>query len=102
MHGYEKGTKGYRLLDINTNRIQVSKDVTFLEHDPHSSKEIQCDGDLVEDQLSEADEEDATCTLIENRPEREEKLLTKIWRLQTQRKTQDGQNAALTENLQKD
>src|SRR6218665_1925178 len=59
--GYEKGTKGYRLLDVNTNRIQVSKDVTFLERDPHSSKETQCDGDLVEDQLSEADEEDATC-----------------------------------------
>jgi len=36
--GYEKGTKGYRLLDVNTNRIQVSKDVTFLERDPHSSE----------------------------------------------------------------
>ncbi len=69
--GYEKGTKGYRLLDVNTNRIQVSKDVTFLERDPHSSKETQCDGDLFEDQLSEADEENATSTLIENHPERE-------------------------------
>src|SRR6218665_419240 len=51
--------------------IQVSKDVTFLERDPHSSKETQCDGDLFEDQLSEADEENATSSLIENHPERE-------------------------------
>jgi len=36
--GYEKGTKGYGLLDVNTNSIQVSKDVTFLERDPHSSE----------------------------------------------------------------
>src|SRR6218665_612447 len=34
-------------------------------------KETQCDGDLFEDQLSEADEENATSSLIENHPERE-------------------------------
>src|SRR6218665_1685159 len=59
----------------NASRLKrlllVSKDVTFLERDPHSSKETQCDGDLFEDQLSEADEENATSTLIENHPERE-------------------------------
>ena len=37
----------------------------------HIHKKTQCDGDLFEDQLSEADEENATSTLIENHPERE-------------------------------
>jgi hypothetical protein len=36
--GYEEGTKGYRLLDTETDRIHISKDVTFIEGDPHKSK----------------------------------------------------------------
>ena len=28
--GYEKGTKGYRLLDVITNRIQVNIEYIFL------------------------------------------------------------------------
>jgi len=47
--GYEMGTKGYRLLDVNTNRIQVSKDVFFLEGDPHLSEQIWHDADLVDE-----------------------------------------------------
>ena len=33
--GYEEGTKGYRLLDTNTDKIVISKDVIFIEGDPH-------------------------------------------------------------------
>jgi hypothetical protein len=32
--GYESGTKGYRLLDPETNRIVVSRDVIFEENLP--------------------------------------------------------------------
>src|SRR6218665_42563 len=42
--GYEKGTKGYRLLDVNTNRIQVSmismsreRGLLWLRHEPLQS-----------------------------------------------------------------
>ena len=35
--GYESGTKGYRLLDTATDNIYVSRDVIFLEGDPHTS-----------------------------------------------------------------
>lgn len=33
--GYEEGTKGYRLLDVQTNRMHISKDVVFVEGDAH-------------------------------------------------------------------
>ena len=33
--GYEEGTKGYRLLDTSTDKIVISKDVIFIEGDPH-------------------------------------------------------------------
>jgi len=33
--GYEEGTKGYRLLDVQTNRTHISKDVVFVEGDAH-------------------------------------------------------------------
>jgi hypothetical protein len=33
--GYESGTKGYRLLDTQTDKICVSRDVIFVEGDPH-------------------------------------------------------------------
>jgi len=33
--GYESGTKGYRLLETSTDKIYVSKDVRFLEGNPH-------------------------------------------------------------------
>ena len=33
--GYEEGTKGYRLLDTNTDKIVINKDVIFIEKDPH-------------------------------------------------------------------
>jgi hypothetical protein len=33
--GYEEGTKGYRLLDVKTDKICVSRDVKFIENDPH-------------------------------------------------------------------
>lgn len=36
--GYEEGTKGYRLLDTSTDKIVISKDVIFLEGDPHMSQ----------------------------------------------------------------
>ena len=35
--GYEKGTKGYRLLDTKTDKIVISKDVIFIEGDPHKN-----------------------------------------------------------------
>ena len=38
--GYETGTKGYRLLDIVTDKITISKDVIFIEGDPHSHQTI--------------------------------------------------------------
>ena len=33
--GYAEGTKGYRLLDTITDRISISRDVAFIESDPH-------------------------------------------------------------------
>ena len=36
--GYEEGTKGYRLLDTMTDRIYISKDVIFIEGDPHTNQ----------------------------------------------------------------
>jgi hypothetical protein len=33
--GYPTGTKGYRLLDTATDRIYISRDVIFIEKDPH-------------------------------------------------------------------
>lgn len=33
--GYAEGTKGYRLLDTETDKITISRDVMFMEGDPH-------------------------------------------------------------------
>lgn len=33
--GYADGTKGYRLLDTETDKICISRDVVFIEGDPH-------------------------------------------------------------------
>src|SRR3984885_14576424 len=41
--GYERGTKGYRLLDVNTNKVYISKDVTFIEKDPHQQATTNAD-----------------------------------------------------------
>jgi len=35
--GYKSGTKDYRLLDVMTDKISVSRDVIFLEGDPHTN-----------------------------------------------------------------
>ena len=39
--GYEEGTKGYRLLDVTTDKIYVSRDVRFIESDPHVNHSSQ-------------------------------------------------------------
>ena len=41
--GYEGGTKGYRLLDIKTEKICVSRDVKFGESDPRVTSNEQQD-----------------------------------------------------------
>ena len=33
--GFEEGTKGYRLLDTSNNKVYISRDVIFMEGDPH-------------------------------------------------------------------
>ena len=49
--GYEEGTKGYRLLDTKTNKITISRDVTFLEGDPHILPMIKGTGDAGESRI---------------------------------------------------
>ena len=39
--GYAEGTKGYRLLDTETDKICISRDVMFIEGDPHLHNERQ-------------------------------------------------------------
>ena len=36
--GYEEVTKVYHLLDTTTDRIYISKDVIFIEGDPHANQ----------------------------------------------------------------
>ena len=36
LDGYENGTKGYRLLDEETDKIYTSRDVKFVEADPYT------------------------------------------------------------------
>lgn len=31
--GYEEGTKGYRLLDISSDKIKISRNIVFVEGD---------------------------------------------------------------------
>ena len=40
--GYEEGTKGYRLVDVSVSKIFISRDVIFMEGDPH----IQCTSEI--------------------------------------------------------
>jgi len=58
--GYENGTKGYRLLDVTTDKIQISRDVIFSEGDPHPSKEIWCEVELSEKHPTRSEHENMT------------------------------------------
>ena len=53
--GYAEGTKGYRLLDPTTDKIYISKDVKFLEGNPHENKEPKVEIKQEEEKANETE-----------------------------------------------
>lgn len=66
--GYENGTKGYRLLDVNTHKIKVSRDVTFIENQqPKVQQQTEeCNTDLEDEEEIENTEEAENLAQQEN------------------------------------
>jgi len=55
--GYSKNPKGYRLIDLNTNKVATKRDVVFNETDFHFSKQTNVEGVSISPELLNEPEE---------------------------------------------